>query len=719
MAMLGILSSLCSCQEDYDLDIPDGWDTNTTPDSDVDVDTLAGIDVSMYHQARIFPGLVDTLTERHIEASIHLDLSKPFVTRREYGFANKYVTGGAAETLPQPIYSTGLYAGAGELVKIVIPDTDVYGLTVQVGIHTDDLSNVASYFREPIAYTRKTLHPGTNYVRFPLGGYIWIVRELNAIGAKDVSLDFSGVYAAPDYIKGVTDPEEWQQKVMSTTVPWLELRGDHIIISIDLQRVKNMLVQDPEFAAGLDNLLNRWDKYMELFWESRGIYADAENNSDRMPFFPERIVFDAQLVDNKALHFDNVQAIMMLKTSQLYDELTSLEAMKATSFLSFNNTMRSKYSLQSNSSKWDAAMGMMAAYRNAEYNYATGDFPTIADLGTELTEELPVAYSFAAADSAKIMSNARLDEKSISTTNIRLAMLAQLGKYDILNDRKEYSSLNAIFQDFRKNHTVSFDESWMFRAVCDRYGVNMTPFFENWGVELNDADREYAASKYELPSRQIWRINTLDKHNMFSNAGKFDASSFRYRHCRDEWEAYATDKTYKNNNEDTEYDKDEYSHKVDLLFDGLKGTYWASYLGKKDNKLGGQPSKYELPYYIVIDMKDVKNIDGIYFANGTRRYVSKFKVQMTSSAQIDIDDPDVAWTDVIALDQTFASPLNEQFVNLPQRINTRYLRIVITEENLNSTVIDTWKEEDQEKAKKLNSLRYQQFAEFGTFYYKK
>lgn len=53
------------------------------------------------------------------------------------------------------IYSTGLYAGAGEKITVMLDD-DVKGLTVQIGIHSRDLSSLvgSSYLeRDPKVVT--------------------------------------------------------------------------------------------------------------------------------------------------------------------------------------------------------------------------------------------------------------------------------------------------------------------------------------------------------------------------------------------------------------------------------------------------------------------------------------------------------------------------------------------------------------------------------------
>lgn len=701
-----------------DFEVEDGWDQNKSDFTNVDVDTLVGVDASMYFQARIFPGLVDTLTERHTDATLHLDLSKPFVSPQDYGFVRKIIGTEVAQIAPQPIYSTGLFAGAGELVTITIPEENVYGLTVQVGIHSDDLSSDATYFREPIVFTRKTLHSGTNYVRFPLGGYIWIIRDLNAVGSENLEINISGAYAAADFVRDETDPQQWLNQVKTTTVPWLELRSRHLAISIDLLQTRQFISDNPGFADELNEMLARWDNFMEVYYESKGLYPDAEKVTDRMPYFPERVVFDAQLKGNVANHVDNLQAIMMLKNSQLYNEMALFDNLKESEVRTFLAALNSKYVLRAANSKWDAAIRLLPLYRNSEASVYAGETGHVADCGNDLSTYLLPAYSFAAADSAKIYSNARVEEKGIPVDVMRLIAISQLGKYDLLKGEAEFTTFNSILADNRRYDAVSSDEAFMFKALCDKYQEDMSPFYDNWGFELSDADRAYGA-RYDLPAYELWKIRPIDKDGMFDRVSAFDKDSYRYRYIRTDWAGYATESTYKYRNEDTEYDTEGEKKRVANLFDGNKSTYWHSYLKPYNKIYGGQQSSYQLPYYIVVDMKDNLDLDGVWIANGRSPKISKFKIQTTSASEFLLDEPGIEWTDVAEFSQTLTSPYNEQFFDFPERINARYLRIVFAEENLNSLLFDTWDAKEQKTCKALNSLREQEFAEFGTFYYKK
>lgn len=706
----GMVFTAC---DETDIDVfPDGWDTNKSDRSDVDIDTIGGIDVSKYHQARIFPGLVDTLTEVRIDASIVLDLSKPFVTRKEYGLDRSFSQGGEVELMPHPIFSTGLFAGAGELVKIEVTDPDVRGLTVQIGQHTDDLSKLSSYFREPVAYTRKTLYPGTNYVRFPLGGYIWIIRDDKMIGPENLTLNFKGVYKAHDFIKDQTDPEQWVAQLKATTVPWLELLGEHVAISVDRQRILEKIENNKDFATRLNRQLELLDHFFEYFYESKGILPDAESSSDRLPAHQERFVFDVQLLNNVAMHASNPQAIMMLKTSKLYDELTSWDNMVNAYFPSVFAALKNKYNISAVASDWRNAIAEIPLYRVAKDMYDAGYATTFPDGGADMTKDLNLSMAFAAADSAKRESN--LKEVSMPTTY----MLSQLAEFDRALGKQPFDILNGILFTARKGSSVA-DASYLQKALCDEYQLNLTPFFENWGLEMTEADREYAR-KYDLPQKQIWKINLLTRNTPIETLPSFDAAKFAHRHNRSNWTALAVDSAYIHNNEDIEgYKVENEMHKVVNLFDGKSSTYWASYVAPEDRNLGGRPNKYPLPFYIIIDMGEELDADGVYFVNGPTKTVSKFRVQTTTATGFQLDDTSVEWHDALSLNQTFASPYNEQFMEFPSRIHARYLRIVIDELNLNATVFNQWEPEDQERALRLNSLRFQEFAEFGTYYFKR
>lgn len=79
VAFLGMPFLFSGC-ETSDFEFDSGWDDNSADSSHVTVDTVQGIDVSMYDKARLFPGLVDTASEYRIaDTVVYLDLSRKYI----------------------------------------------------------------------------------------------------------------------------------------------------------------------------------------------------------------------------------------------------------------------------------------------------------------------------------------------------------------------------------------------------------------------------------------------------------------------------------------------------------------------------------------------------------------------------------------------------------------------------------------------------------------
>lgn len=166
LSFISCMFFMGSCNIAYQYDIESGTEDDTADSTNVTIVTGEGIDVSMYESARVFPGLVDTLVDNTVNTLLALDLSKRYIPAYDLD----------VQQVPRPIYSTGLYAGAGELITITINDNTM-GLTVIIGSHLDDLTDISPYLRLPVVTTSKQLFPGKNTIRNPLGGMIWIEKK--------------------------------------------------------------------------------------------------------------------------------------------------------------------------------------------------------------------------------------------------------------------------------------------------------------------------------------------------------------------------------------------------------------------------------------------------------------------------------------------------------------------------------------------------------------
>jgi len=690
--ILKLLSSLIlvgffigSCDVRYEFDIENGTDEDKGNSSNVTVDTSSAIDVSLYDRARIFPGLVDTLKERRIaDTTISLDLSKVVVTAKDLG----------STAVPQPIYSTGLYAGAGELV-IVNVEGNIMGLSVQIGSHTDNLTSTGAISRDPLVYTTKALFPGKNYIRNNLGGYIWIVKKQDMIGGADYKLKIQNVYKAPDYIVGKSfDANSWANEVKNTTVPWLELRGKHVAFSVSRARVESKLSQDPSYANNMEILLNTWDNVVSSYYYSYyGLKEGNSNRKFRMPEFPERVVLDVQLVNNVYMRWTG-QPIVSLNTGAMMDDLTDLNSLLKGNSVSIFTAIGNNYLLSSSLwwSQVDAAAKVIPLYRLSEGGFRSGLTNRINDIftgsGAGINQLFPLALSYAAADSSKWF---RYD----AGTNFdayALLPLIQIANYNGDN-WKFFENFITKFKDGGGSGLGFF-----FKELCSYFGKDFSPFFDHWGIDLNDNIRALGRN-YPLLDKTIWKYDPLAS-NPNANVVSYNPTNFKYRTIRSSWEVKSFDAYYVNN------DQVDDAGAIELILDGQKSTRWHSWW-----RGGSRP----LPHYIVIDMKSKQNFDGFYFANGERQYrASHMIIQTTDQDNIRLDDVNVVWRKIGEIRKDASSSAsdgmkpyegltknyqNERYFEFLNKQNARYIRIVLPDSSFASSDLHT-------------------MAEFGTYFYK-
>lgn len=705
-----IIALMASCSTDWNAE--NGFDDNAA-DSGNQLDTISGIDESMYAAVRIFPGLVDTAKEAHIDTTIVLNLSYPYRSAMDLGLRTSFVTLGTyQERVPQPIYSTGVYAGAGELVTITLPEGNNFGLTAQIGMQSDDLSEKGSYLRKPIAYTRKSLYPGKNQLRFPLGGYIWLIREHNAVNASDLKVRISGgVYSAPDFIYGKTNPDTWKQKVRSSTVPWMDIRGNRVTFSVNRQRIVDMMNSNPKFASELDYCLNFWDKMAEYRYRELGLRIDDSNTANRMPDFHDRFIFDVQLAYNNGnymMHINNDQGTMMLQSTAFYKELLSWDKIKSMDVDNVYQTLMIKY--QSFYSILDGSFyslkDYIPMYRASQYYYQNHLTDSIHGMGLRLSEYVPQLLRYAEADSVKragsdVWYQGKGGNSSYTPYFLLLTQINEYGKK--YHNESDWEFLNEGNREVRlaKNYSAS-----LFSYVCRRYNKNFTPLFDRIGIPLTDAERA-EATKYVLLRDEVWKINPLSI-TPTEGVGTWNGR-WKYRVDRRAWNALATSKAdYGNANEDVDNNM-----MVSKLFDNSLYSYWRNDVKKEDAYI-------EQPYYIIIDMKQAQNLNGIYFANGGDRCVSYFKVQtLSTTSDLELEDTENAdWLDWGEVSQNQIDWLrNEKFVEFSSSRTTRYLRLVFDKENLYNRPDETTKPTDADNFDKLHKKRYQKLAEFGAWHY--
>lgn len=623
-----------------------------------------GIDVSHYERARIFPGLVDTLTEKRVdEAIVNIDASRRVIMAAD---VNLTVT-------PSAVYSTGLYAGAGEKITLVLDD-DIKGLTAQIGIHSRDLSSLSgiSYLeRDPKIVTSIPLFKGKNEIRNPYGGYIWIKRS-GSSNDKMVPIKVQGAYVAPDYVAGETGIDEWIEKINETTVPWIELRSEHLTFSVPVQYMKLKLQSNGKlFVTRMEEALRLWDDWAQCYNEFYGLDG-VEQEKFPVPGFPFRVVMDAHLITERYSYYNDTN-IELLRTGELIDVITDPELIKKTVLNTAHimgwlqakmfvqtywptnapEDFKTMYSLMPNfyflfkNGWWNNQNADVLSYR------AGGSNSSIINATTyKLTAgAFDNLISFAKADSCKIYK----DDAKVPNNNhwsaalsIYSAILSYKQEDTGKNGWKYFGYLNRFLVEESKQLVITKRlpmADAMLTCLTTYFERDFTQLFDRWGINISD-DKRVEAIKYKSVEDCIWEYNPLEKNNVPAFDGKvFYVRSGKtpFRHVRTEWTAAA----YSGEGENLKPSNYNYKNKNTPfnMFDGDRNTLWESYYDPyqeykdesgnifypfKIDSLYYKATTPDYPYTVVVQPGEDQRIDvdGVYMAFGKTEEESIYNADM-------------------------------------------------------------------------------------------
>lgn len=176
-------------------------------------------------------------------------------------------------------HSTGLYAAAGETIRVRTPPAAVgKGLRVRIGAHSDSLWHLDAWARAPEITTETPLEAATTPAANAFGGLIYIVAPPNA-NLGTVRVEIGGAVEAPHYVLGRTELRQWRDKLRAAPAPWAELESKKIIVTVPSTVVRAL--DDPE------GLMRFWDSVLDSMADLGG--------EPRARKRPERIVADAQI----------------------------------------------------------------------------------------------------------------------------------------------------------------------------------------------------------------------------------------------------------------------------------------------------------------------------------------------------------------------------------------------------------------------------------------
>ena len=544
-----LVLGLASCKK-YGYSFEDGTDKpNDNPLTDIKIDTaMSRVDRSLYPRARVFPGLMEPQEIRLKDEKLVMNLNYVDVSSRML----------AMNVTPDPQFSTGFWAPAGELIKIVLP-AGVEGLSVQIGIHTDNLSAISPLRRDPLITTRKQLFPGVNFIRNLYGGTVYITSSV-AI-ANPVEVVFTGVVKAPDFVLGVTTDAQFAKAVLDSSVPWLELRSKNVIFSLP----RELFIRYP--LLNPTALMTEWDVIIDKdYYEWMGLSKTSADMKHRSPDLPWRVIQDIQ--PSLGYAHSGYPVVAQLDDNW-FTEFTRLSELKNGGNWGFfheighNCQQPNLWSTQS----FGETSNNLFVFKGARRNGTVARHPA-------LLEQFPLALAWAAVSSTPTLTK---DFNNNADAFFKILPFVQVF------EKLGYGAMTYLYTAARNANRYAMNDQDRLDFIYEKFSeyakLDLQTFFDSYNIRISSLSRKRIANLYPALTTQIWTYNPLTgTGGTAAIVPTYTASS----------------------SQSTE-------GSIAAMFDGNTATYWHSqYTGTLD------PSVLK-PFTINMDMKRQVSAKGMSF----------------------------------------------------------------------------------------------------------
>ncbi len=573
-------------------------------------------DSSRMEQARIFPGLVGANVQRLDNETVSLNL--------DYHEGKKDLR---VKQVSEPLFSTGLYAPAGEKITINVPETE--GLSVQIGAWTDDLYEEGLQKRSPLIFVRKRLEAGENVVWNLYGGPIYILAKKPISGSVDIQV--SGAVKEPDFILGETDPSQWWDEVQHTDVPWLELRSNQFAITVPRKLILSKNLNDPT------SLLNAWDEGIKKdFIEWMGLENNPSNPVNQISGLPYRAVLDTQVVGNNDAHSGS--PVFLENNTQNIDALLNVskinsgDVWKTYGLFGQNNEQPDIWTWDGITKVVDHLFGVHAVHRLGK---------TLSDLNPDIADAVGEALAYSSGDDVKDFGDAT---HSTAFKLIPFIQLLDKASPAAGNGNSGYDFIPFLYRAAREVDTLSANDQekrdFFYETLSDFMQKDTKLFFSAWGIPLSaNAKNKVAAEGYDLLTTTLWTYDPVQDTGGTGHLNPYNNTS---------WSVVSTSS---------------HTDPGSNAIDGDANTFWQS-----DWSHGATP-----PHSITIDMGLTLQVGSFYFM----QRLDNLGVVQIKFVQVEVSNDGENWTYLKTFHLQEHPNDPKQVFRLDQQHTFRYFKLVI------------------------------------------
>lgn len=391
---------------------------------------------------------------------------------------------------------TGRYVKKGGVLKITV-SMSVSSLEVAIGLYGEYASQNGG---KSISHAKFKLSPGDNIVVAPVDGMVYIQ---NRISSERVMVEIHGGQPVPTYIKGVTTRAEFDQQLEKWgTAPFVELIGEYILG--DFQ--STMAIPELKKPIDIERRMNMLDSVVAY---TNGLYGLSRNATDAGHKSSHRIYISNPDTGPGAASATNYRITFQIAGGAGRKLLTGAENDQWAFYHEVGHTYQMK------EFNWKGQGEVTVNISSLAVQEAMG-FPNYLD-GVATTNKVK-AY--------REIPIAERNFATISDVWLRLMMFDQLRRGFGNNF---YARLTQIF---RTENALALAESVDDFAVQQHFiltaakltGRNLAPFFDDWGVKMDDTTR-VALAKFTALQKPI--LNNLNRATdvLELNLAAFEVSS--------------------------------------------------------------------------------------------------------------------------------------------------------------------------------------------------
>lgn len=357
-------------------------------------------------------------------------------------------------------HGTGLYAPAGEVIRIKIPQQFAgQGLAVRIGCHTDTLWHHDKWDRVPEIASRTLLEEAVTTVASQFGGLIYIDVPAGSPSTR-MDITVSGAVQSPRFILGTSTTGDWKKHLADSPAPWGEIETKKVVLS--MPRTWLQKIEDPEA------LLSFWDQVMDAEADLATIPRDRKS--------PERIVPDVQI----SAGYMHSGYPIMTHLDPGAEEASSLEKMRK--------------------GNWGYFHELGHNHQRPDWTFdGTGEV-TCNLFSLYVTETLcgnPPGRGHGDMEPGKVRERiAKHLSQPDKFTRWKNDPFLALAMYDQLRAAFGWETYKKVFAEYLAlppdGHPKNDDEKrdqWLVR-FSKATGRNLGPFFEKWGVPTSEAARQ-------------------------------------------------------------------------------------------------------------------------------------------------------------------------------------------------------------------------------------